>query len=402
MYNHKKDFPIFKNNPNLVYLDSAATSQKPQVVIDAISEFYSAYNANIHRGIYQIAEKATAKVEEVRKKVAKFINAKDTSEIIFTKSTTEAINLVMYSWGKEHIQKDDVLMTTILEHHANFVPWQILASEKNALLDVIDITDEGYLDKEQLLEESISAKLLTTSSVSNMLSTIVDVEGLAKKIRKKNKHIKIVVDAAQDVPHRKIDVQKMDCDFLVFSGHKMLAGTGVGVLYAQRELLINMKPFLYGGGMIREVSLQKTTFADSPRRFEGGTLPIAEIISLGAAIDYLERIGFEKIAQHENELMAYCLPLMEKIDGLKIYGPKTLSDRGSLVSFSIDGIHPHDVAQVLADENICVRSGHHCTIPLHKRLGIPASVRASFYFYNDEEDIEKLIQGIKRAKKFFQ
>lgn len=401
MMQSKKDFPIFKNIPQLVYLDSAATSHKPQSVIDAISAFYATYNANIHRGLYPIAEKATEKVEEVRQKVAKFINAKDPAEIIFTKSTTEGINLVMYGWGKENITANDVIMTTVAEHHANFVPWQILASEKNALLDVIDIRDDGYLDERQLLEDITSTKLLAISSVSNVLGPIVAVPSLIKKIREKNKKVKIIVDAAQEVPHTKVDVQKMDCDFLVFSGHKMLAGMGVGVLYVRKDLLYAMRPFLYGGDMIREVSLQKTTFADMPTRFEAGTLDIAAIISLGSAIDYIEHVGFANINKYVLELMEYSLGLLERVDGLTIYGSKKQLLRGSLVSFGLEGIHPHDVAQILADENICVRSGHHCTMPLHQRLGISASIRQSLYLYNDEEDIDKLIKGIKKSIQIF-
>lgn len=398
----KKDFPIFTNNPNLVYLDSAATSQKPQSVIYAVTEFYTQYNSNIHRGIYPIAEKATAKVEEVRKKVAKFIGAKDPLEIVFTKGTTEAINLVMYSWGKDNVKKDDIVMTTAMEHHANFVPWQILAAENDALFAVVDITEYGHIEREKLLQDVESVKLLAISYVSNMLGTIFDLTSLISDIRKINKDIIILVDAAQAVPHMTVDVQKLDCDFFVFSGHKMLGGTGVGVLYAKRKLLESMRPFLFGGDMIREVSVHQTSFADLPNKFEGGTINIGGIVSLGAAVNYLENVGMDRIREHEKELLDYCLDRIEKIDGLVIYGPKKIKERSGLISFNINGIHPHDLAQVLADENICVRAGHHYTMPLHTRLGIPASVRASFYIYNDEKDVDALIAGIRKAQKIFQ
>lgn len=394
--NYKKDFPIFKNDKSLVYLDSAATTQKPQVVIDAITEFYYSYNSNIHRGLYKIAEKASAKVEEVRNTTARFINAKNPEEIIFTKSATEAINLVMYSWGKEFIKKDDTIVVTLMDHHSNYVPWQQLAKEKDAKLEVVDITEEGALDLKDLKTKTKNASFFCLPLISNMLGTINDVNTIIKEIRKENKKIKILIDAAQAAPHIKIDVQEIDTDFLVFSGHKMLASTGVGVLYGKKEILEKMPPFLFGGDMIREVGLKNTTYADLPNKFEAGTLQIAEIISLGAAIDYLGRIGFDKIQKHEQILMEYCIDELGKIKNLQIYGPE---QRVGLVSFTIDKIHAHDIAQVLADDNICVRSGHHCTMPLHRSLGISASTRASFCIYNNEEDVVKLINGIKKAVK---
>lgn len=394
---YKKDFPIFKNNKELVYLDSAATSQKPQVVIDAITDFYSNYNANIHRGIYKIAEITSAKVDEVRKKTARFINAKYPEEIIFTKSTTEAINLVMYSWGKEFIKKGDTIVVMIMDHHSNFVPWQCLAKEKGAKLEVVDITEDGQLNIDDLYQKIKKAKLVCLPYISNMLGTINPVKDIILRARNNNYPL-FLVDAAQATPHMKVDVQELDCDFLVFSGHKMLAGTGVGVLYGKKEILEKMPPFLFGGDMIKEVSLDTTTFADLPNKFEGGTLNIEGIISLGAAIDYLERIGMDKIRKHEKSLVNLCIDELSKINWINIYGPK---DRAGLVSFTINNIHAHDIAQVLSDENICVRSGHHCTMPLHKRLGISASTRASFYIYNNEEDIDKLIKGIKKTIKLF-
>lgn len=397
----KNDFPIFRNNKGLVYLDSAATSQKPQSVIDAINTYYKTYNSNIHRGIYPIAEKATQTVEDVRKKVARFINAKFPEEIIFTKGTTEGINMVAYTWGEEHISEGDVVVTTVMEHHSNFVPWQQLAKRKKAKFRVVDITSNGLLDEQEVMGAAKDAKVFAFSSVSNMLGTITSVKTLIEKIRKKNPRIVILVDAAQEAPHKKIDVKDVDCDFLVFSGHKMLAETGIGVLYGKKEILEKMSPFLYGGAMIRDVTTKETTFADLPYKYEAGTINIAGIISLGAAIDYLENIGLDKIKEHESTLIQYCIKEMEKIEGLTIYGPRDIENRVGVISFTIDGIHAHDVSQILADQGVCVRAGHHCTMPLHKRLGILASCRASFYIYNDEEDVEKLIKGIKKVRKIF-
>jgi len=395
--NYKKDFPIFKNK-NLVYLDSSATSQKPKVVLDAISDYYENYNANVRRGLYPIAEKATEKVEEVRRKVAKFINAKSEKEIIFVRNTTEAINLVMYAFGKQHVKKGDKIATTILEHHSNFVPWQQLALEKEADFQVLDF-DKTYNIAFKNLENT---KLLAITHVSNVLGTILPLENIIKELKEENPQLKILVDAAQSVPHMSVDVQALGADFVAFSGHKMMAATGVGILYAKQELLDAMQPFLYGGEMIKEVGLERTIFADSPFKFEAGTPDIASIISLGSAIDYLESVGMETIQKHEKELMAYCIPQIEKIHNLTMYGPKTIDQRSGLISFTIEGIHPHDIAQILGDKNICIRSGHHCAMPLHKRLGIPATARASFYIYNDFSDIDALIEGIKHAKTIFE
>jgi cysteine desulfurase / selenocysteine lyase len=396
--NYKKNFPIFKNNKNLIYLDSASTSQKPQVVIDAISEYYGKYNANIHRGLYKIAEKASEEVEEVRKKIAQFINSKSEDEIIFTKGTTEGINLLAYTLGNEIIQNGDKIVATIMDHHSNFVPWQQLARRKNAQFGVVNIKDNGQLDTNDLSKKIKDAKILALPHISNMLGIINDLEKSIKDIRKMNKEIIIVVDGAQAIPHMKVDIQKIDADFYVFSGHKMLAATGIGVLYGKKKFLDKMKPFLYGGDMVREVTFENTTFAPLPNKFEGGTLNIEGIITLGAAIDYINSIGIEKITRHEEALTKYCIEQLKKIDGINIFGPQ---QRAGIVSFTIKNIHAHDIAQVLADENICVRSGHHCTMPLHKRLGIPASVRASFYIYNDEKEIEKLRSVLKKIVKLF-
>lgn len=401
MKNYKKDFPIFTNNKNLIYLDSAATSQKPKSVIDAVNEYYQTYNANIHRGIYPIAEKATRKVEEVRRKVATFINAASFEEIIFVKSGTEALNLPMYAWGEKYIQEGSVIVTTIMEHHSNFVQWQQLALKKNAEFRVIDITDDGKLDEEAIKRLTKDADIFAFTYVSNMLGTINPVKKIIQTVRKNNKKVKILIDAAQAVPHTRVDVLDLDCDFLAFSGHKMLAETGTGVLYVKKKILEEMQPFLYGGAMISEVTLQQTTFANLPYKFEAGTSNISGIVSLGAAIDYLDNLGMEKIQQDEKKLAKYCIEQLEKIDGVRIYGPKEAFARSGVASFIVKGVHAHDVSQILADQGVCVRAGHHCTMPLHKRLGIPASVRASFYVYNDEEDVSKLIDGIKKVKKIF-
>lgn len=400
MKSFKKDFPSFKKK-NFVYLDSASTSQKPEIVIDAISNYYRNYNANIKRGLYPIAEKATQKVEEARVKVAKFINAEDPKEIIFVRNTTEAINLVAYSMS-QNIKKGDSIITTIMEHHSNFVPWQQLAKKKGVRLEVLDM-DNNYQLKIQPFgfAQGRNAKLLTITHVSNVLGIINPVEKIVKEVKKINPGIKVLVDGAQSIPHMKIDVQELGCDFFAFSGHKMLAGTGIGVLYAKKEILQDFQPFLFGGEMVREVSVNKTLFADLPDKFEAGTPDIAGIISLGAAIDYLEKVGMDTVRKHEQQLVAYCLSLLAKFEGLKIYGPKNLKDRSGVISFNINGIHPHDIAQVLGDMGICIRSGYHCAMPLHQRLGIDASARVSFYLYNDKKDVDKLIEGIKKVKKIF-
>ncbi len=408
MSSWKKDFPIFQNNPKLVYLDSAATSQKPQVVIDAIRNYYETYNANVRRGLYPIAEKATAMVEKVRREIADFINAKDPSEIIFVRNTTEAINLVAYSFTSHNIKEGDSIATTIMEHHSNFVPWQQLAVQKKADFRVIDIKNDGFLDFERF-ESRIKnyeswlkkTKIFAITQVSNVLGTINPLSEIITAVKSVNPQIKVLVDAAQSVPHMKVDVQEMDCDFLAFSGHKMMAATGIGVLYGKKALLKQMKPFLYGGEMIREVGIEKTIFADIPYKFEAGTPDVAGIISLGAAIEYLNSTGMENMQKHEKRLIAYCISRMEEIDGISIYGPKDVEDRSGVISFNLDGIHAHDVAQVLGDMGICIRSGHHCTMPLHKKLGVPASARVSFYLYNDESDVDLFIKGIKEVKRIF-
>ncbi|OGH22835.1 MAG: hypothetical protein A3F31_03875 [Candidatus Levybacteria bacterium RIFCSPHIGHO2_12_FULL_38_12] len=406
MKNYKNDFPIFNQNSKdkqLVYLDSAATSQKPRAVLDAMDEYYKNYNSNVRRGLYPIAEIATQKVEEVRNQVARFINARDASEIIFVRNSTEAINLVMNTWGDMSIDMamDDVIVATIMEHHSNFVPWQFLAQYKETAFVVIDITGEGYIDVDGMYKKIKNAKILAITHVSNVLGTINPIKEIIKKIRIVNPNITILIDGAQAVPHMKVDVQDLDCDFYVFSGHKMIAATGIGILYGKKKLLEEMPPFLFGGEMIREVTVEQTTFANAPFKFEAGTPDIAGIISLGAAIDYLEDIGMEIVKNHEKELLEHAFSQMEKINGLTLYGPKDIKDRSGVISFNIKGVHAHDIAQVLGDMNICIRAGHHCAMPLHKHLGIVASARISVYIYNTKEDIDLFISGLKKVKEIF-
>lgn len=398
MKSYRKDFPIFRKNPKLVYLDSAATSQKPKVVLDAMQEYYINYNSNVRRGLYPIAEKATGRVEEVRKQVAKFINAKFSEEIIFTRNATEGINLVAYS-SSHNISSRDTILTTIMEHHSNFVPWQQLAYSKKAKFEVLDfnVNYELTINNEQFKK----AKILAITHVSNVLGIINPIKEIIKKVRKVNPQMLILVDAAQSISHMKVDVQDLDCDFLVFSGHKMFASTGIGVLYGKKEKLKKLSPFLFGGEMIEEVNVGKTTFADLPYRFEAGTPDIAGIISLGAAIEYINSLDINSIQKHSARLMAYSLLQMEKIDGIEIYGSRNLQKRSSVISFNLSGIHSHDVAQVLGDKNICIRSGHHCAQPLHRRLGVSASARISFSVYNDERDIDVFFKSLQNVQKLF-
>ena len=401
MKNVKKDFPIFQKNKKLVYLDSAATSQKPKVVIDAIKNYYETYNANVRRGLYPIAEKATEKVEGVRRQVAKFINAKDPSEIIFVRNATEGINLVAYALSND-IKEGDSIVTTIMEHHSNFVPWQQLAKLKKAKFEVIDFGENFQFSifNFQSNPNVQKAKVLAITHVSNVLGTINPIKEIIRKVRAINPHIKILVDAAQSVPHMQVDVQDLDCDFLAFSGHKMMAGTGIGVLYGKKKLLKQMQPFLYGGEMIREVGVGKTTFADIPYKFEAGTPNIADVIAFRAALDYVSNVGLEKITQYENELLRYATEALSKIPGLRIIG--TAKHKASVISFVLNEIHPHDIGTILDREGIAIRAGHHCAMPIMERFGIPATARASFAFYNTKEEIDRLVEGIQTVLEVFE
>lgn len=413
----KQDFPIFKHNPNLVYLDSTATSLKPKVMVDKLVEYYEKYSANIFRGVYKISEKATEEYERTREIVAGFINAKNSREIIFTRNTTESLNLVAYSLGRQIINKGDELVTTIMEHHSNFVPWQQLAFEVGGIFKVMGIDYEGYLslnsDKLKMknynqknmkdnLEQIINkkTKILALTYISNVLGTINPVHEIIRYAKQINPKIITVVDAAQAAPHMKIDVQDLGCDFITFSSHKMFGPTGVGVLWGKLELLEQMFAFQYGGEMVTEVTLGKTTFKESPHKFEAGTPDIGSVIAFKEAINYLQSLGWESIKEHEKELTKYCLRRLETEFQQKIHiiGPG-FQDRAGIVAFTFSRYHPHDIAQILDENNICIRAGHHCAMPLHQRLGISVSARASFYIYNDKQDIDKLIEKLKKVEK---
>jgi len=400
----REDFPILKrvtDGKPLVYLDNAATSQKPEQVIETLVRYYREYNANIHRGIYKISEEATAAHEEARSKIARFINAQSPDEIVFLRGTTEAINLVAQSWGRANIGLGDSIMLTEMEHHSNIVPWQLLAKEKTATLKYVGITDDGALKRDDFQQhmENGGVKLFGVAHSSNVLGTINPVREL---VREAHKHgCRVVVDAAQSVPHMPVDVQDLDCDFLAFSGHKMCGPTGIGVLYAKKKLLEEMPPFHGGGEMIREVHLYEASWKEPPYKFEAGTVNIEGGIGLGTAVDYLSNIGMRNIHLHERELTAYALDRLSKVNGLRMYGPEDPQVRGGVVSFNVGDIHSHDMATLLDEDNIAVRSGQHCAQPLHERFGIPSTTRASFYLYNTEEEVDRLVSSLKRAAGIF-
>ncbi len=400
----RKDFPIFQNQvgeagKKLVYLDSAATSQRPIQVIDAVTDFSKNKNSSVSRGLYTMAEEATLSYSQVRAKVQKFVNCSEQNELIFTKNATEAANLVMRGWGEKFIKKGDKIVLTIMEHHSNFVPWQYLAQKKGAKLEVVDITEDGQIDMADFEKKIKDAKLFAFSAASNVLGTITDVKKLCALSHEQG--AVCFVDGAQFTPSVKTDVRKIDADFFAFSGHKMLAPFGVGVLYGKSELLEKMDPLLYGSDMIRSVSIEKTEWNELPNKFESGTPDVTAVIGLGAAIDYLNAIGMDNITKYENELTSYLLKSLQQIKGLKILGPIDPKKRVSLAAFTLDKIHPHDIAAILSEDGIAVRSGHHCAMPLHERLKINASTRASLYLYNKKEEIDLLVQSLERAKKIF-
>ncbi|PIY95749.1 MAG: cysteine desulfurase [Candidatus Kerfeldbacteria bacterium CG_4_10_14_0_8_um_filter_42_10] len=397
----KKDFPIFKrkiNGQKLVYLDNAATTQKPQIVIDTLKDFYEHHNANIHRGIYRLSEEATELYETAREKVRKFIEAKETEEIIFTRGTTESINLVAYAWGRQNIEKGDEIIVTEMEHHSNLVPWQVLAKEKEATLKFIPIDNEGHLQitgLDSLLSKK--TKLLALTHVSNVLGVVNPLKEIITKAHSNG--TRVLVDGAQAVPYLPVDVSELDCDFYAFSGHKMLGPTGIGVLYGKKELLEAMPPFMSGGDMIEEVTKERTTWNDLPAKFEAGTMPIAQAVGLGAAIDYLNDVGLENIWQHEQTIITYALEKIKAVPGIKIYGPLEPKDKGGILSFNIGEIHPHDLASIFDEAGVAIRAGHHCAQVLLNRLGTQATARASFYLYNDQADVDKLVEVINKAKE---
>ncbi|GAC1382799.1 MAG: cysteine desulfurase [Ktedonobacteraceae bacterium] len=399
----RKDFPILTRQVHgkpLVYLDSTASSQKPRAVLDTMNTYYETYNANVHRGVYEISEEATAAMEKARVKVARFINAPQGKQIIFTRNTTESINLVAYSWGNANITAGDLIVLTEMEHHSNLVPWQLLAQRTGARLEFVPITDDGLLRLDiyaQLLQQQ--PRLIAFTHMSNVLGTINPVQEMIAQAHAAG--AKVLLDAAQSVPHLPVDVQALNVDFLCFSAHKMLGPTGIGILYGKRDLLEAMPPFMGGGEMIRSVGLRQSTWNDLPWKFEAGTPAIAEAIGLGAAIDYLNALGMANVLRHEQELTDYAMERLQAIPDLTVYGPDA-SQRGGVLSFTLGDIHPHDLASILDQEaGVAIRAGHHCAQPLMERLKLAATARASFYVYTVKEEVDVLVQGLYRAVQIF-
>ncbi|HVS48637.1 MAG TPA: SufS family cysteine desulfurase [Candidatus Dormibacteraeota bacterium] len=393
----RKDFPIFETG--IAYLDSANTSQRPRQVTGAMLEYFEKFNSNIHRAAYRIAEEATVRYEATREKVRELINASSTKEVIYTRGTTEGINLVAYSWGRKHVKQGDLIVLTIIDHHSNIVPWQILAAEKGATIEYVDIDERGELRQDQfrkLLERS--PKLVAFGQVSNALGTINPATEMVAAA--KTAGATVLVDGAQGAPHQGVDVRALGCDFYAFSGHKMLGPTGAGILYGRRELLEAMDPFMSGGDMIKTVRVEGTTYHDLPWKFEAGTQAIAEVIGLGAAVDYLTALGMDAVRAHEREITEYAFEALSDIEGLTLYGPPP-SRRAGVISFSIEGIHPHDLATIADRDQVCLRAGHHCAMPLMTRLGVAATARASFYVYTQKDEVDRLVGSIKEAQRIF-
>lgn len=397
--NYKDDFPILKNR-DIAYLDSGATTQKPIQVIKTLEEFYEKYNANPHRGAYTLSIEATKIYEDTRTKIAKFINAKHREEIIFSKNATESLNLIAYSYGMDNLKKDDEVVISIMEHHSNLVPWQKVTKATGSKLNYMYIDNNFELSDEEI-ETKITdkTKIVGITQISNVLGTINNVKKIIKYAHKRGAIV--IVDASQSIPHMKIDVQDLDADFLVFSGHKMLAPLGIGVLYGKREILNKMEPFLMGGDMIEYVYEQSTTFAPLPNKFEAGTQNVEGVVGLGAAIDYIENLGYDKIQEIEKEVVSYARQELSKLDYLTLYITPNKEKHSSVISFNIKGVHPHDVASILDSEGVCVRSGNHCAQPLMRFLGIDSTCRASFYFYNTKEDVDKLVKALNKAYNMF-
>jgi cysteine desulfurase/selenocysteine lyase len=401
----RQDFPILqrriKGGHKLIYLDNAATTQKPRTVIDSISNYYLNYNSNIHRAVHQLAEEATFAYEDVRLKVAKLVNARSADEIVFTRNATESINLVAKCWARQHLSKGNKVLITEIEHHSNIVPWQLVTGEVGASLDYLLVGDEGRIEIEDFKQKvhDPELKLVSISQMSNVLGTILPVKEMTKLAHKVN--VPVMIDAAQSVPHMRVDVQDLDCDFMAFSAHKMLGPTGVGILYAKREILEEMPPFIGGGDMIKEVHKHNTSFNDLPYKFEAGTPNIADVIGFGAAIDYLNDLGFESIREHEMQITEYALERMNEIRGITIYGPHIMNERGAVISFNLGDIHPHDLATILNDFGIAMRSGHHCAQVLMERLDVSATSRVSFYVYNSKDEVNILIDALQRARRLF-
>jgi cysteine desulfurase/selenocysteine lyase len=400
-----RDFPILayptSRGKRLAFLDSAASSQKPQAVIDSLVHYYTHDNANIHRGVYELAQRATDAFEGAREKVARFINAAEPAELIWTRNTTESINLVSFSWGMQNLGPGDAILTSQIEHHSNLVPWQLLAAKTGAELRFIEVDANGVHRLGDLDEKLRGVKLVALSHISNSLGTIAPLDTIIPRAHAAG--AVVLIDAAQSVPHMKVDVRALDVDFLAASGHKMCGPTGIGFLYGKRALLDAMPPFLTGGDMIKTVEYRKTSFNEIPWKFEAGTSNIADAIALGAAVDYLESIGMDWIRAHEQRLTGYALERLQSLAplGLAIYGPLALKDRSGVISFNLGDVHAHDVASILDTEGVCVRAGHHCTMPLMEKMGWPATARASFYLYNTEEDVEQLIDALHKAARIF-
>ena len=399
----RKDFPILRrrvHGKRLVYLDNAATSQKPRSVIRAIADFYNKHNANPHRGVHQLSIEATEAFDSGRKKVISFINASAFEEIVYTRSATESLNLVKYAWASHHVRKGDLIVLTIMEHHSNMVPWQLLAKEVGARLEYVGITPDGTLKYDEfdaLMDQSPA--MVAFTHCSNLLGTINDAARLCSSARRAG--AVTVVDAAQSVPHMQVDVQKMGCDFLALSGHKMLGPTGIGVLYGRKKILQEMEPFESGGDMIKSVHLSGAEWNDLPYKFEAGTQNVEGAVGLAAAIDYLDSLGMDRVRRHEQELTAYALERMRGVPGITVYGPKEASKRGGVISFNLGDIHPHDLASILDEEGVAIRSGQHCAQPLTESLGLSATTRASFYVYNGRDDVDALMNALSKARRIF-
>ena len=400
----REDFPILgqvdKQGRRIAFLDSAASSQKPRQVIEALERYYRETNANIHRGVYDLSERATAQYEAARHTVADFINAASAREVVFVRNTTEGINLVAQTWGRRNVAAGELIVVTTMDHHSNLVPWQLLAEEKEARLEAVHVTDDGRLDMDHLRELlTLGPKLVAFAHVSNSLGTINaagEIVRLAHDVG-----AVVVIDGAQSVPHMPVDVQALDADFVAFSGHKMLGPMGSGALYGKLALLEPLPPFMGGGGMIRKVTIGRSTWADVPARFEAGTPAVGDAIGLGAAVEYLQGIGMDNIRQHERELTCYALAQLREVPDLRLFGPADTEERAGVIAFTLGDIHPHDVSAILNEENVAVRAGHHCCQPLMARFGVAGTTRASFYVYNTVEDVDRLVQGLHRARAIF-
>ena len=399
----RADFPILDqkvNGERLAYLDNAATAQRPQPVLDELIRFYQNDNANVHRGVHTLANRATREYEAARRKVQHFINAKEAEEVVFTKGTTDGLNLICSTYGEEHIHAGDEIVVSIAEHHSNLVPWQQLAIKKHAVLKYIELTADGELDMEDAKNKiTDKTKIVSVTHASNVLGIITPLKELAALA---HEHGAIFIgDGAQAAPHTKVDVQDLDVDFYAFSGHKMMSPMGIGVLYGKCQLLDEMTPYQYGGEMISDVTRERTIFAETPYKFEAGTQNVAGAIGLGKAIDYLEGLGMDRVQEHEQKLVDYVLPKLEAIDHLQVYGPQDPAKHSGVIAFNLEGLHPHDLATALDMDGVAVRAGHHCAEPLMQDLGVTATARASFYLYNNREDADQLVDAIKDAKEFF-